>query len=617
MKNIYNVLALLLMAVGLGSCSNEMENIEEAKGYIQLEMETITSTNTRATVMDAPSNYDSKTLLVRILNAQNQVVKETTWKDGTFASSEFASPIMLTPGTYTVEAHSANWDGTGSGWNAPFYAGTATVTVTAGHLAKAKLKLTQDNVKVEVIWDQSFKDNFSSAKATISMENNDEVSSRAFNMTGTSNGAAYFPVGNLEWQLTATNKRGIRNDMSDVIRDVKARDYFRIKFSVAEAGSIGSIDIYLDETTRTYNISINVPRESTVSLNANRITESVAAAAAVGGSSAVLSGTAAGKDMDKGKLFLQYRKKGTEDWTTVDNATLMAANAITEVSGGVEVSYNVTGLQASTQYEYQLAQDGAPVVTSNTIAFTIEGESLYNGGFELWHYETNKEIAYPTASESIKYWSSSNPGSGSVLKSLAKLTDRTTDYVHGGTYAAKLQSKSTMGILAAASLYTGEFGNLNVTSQEASLKWGVPFTGRPASLHGYMMYKPGTVNLAKTAASDGTPLPSEAPREGELDHCHIFCALMNINAPLDVSNGDLSTFPTWTNRNDSRIVAYGIKVQTTTQDGWVEFDIPLEYYQTGVIPKYLVIVAAASKYGDYFHGSSSSVLYLDDFELRY
>ncbi len=617
MKKIFNVFALLLTAIGISSCGNDMENIEETKGYLQLEMETIASTNTRADIMDAPSNYDSKTLVVRILDAQSNVVKESTWKDGAFVNTEFASPIMLTPGTYTVEAHSANWDGSGSGWNAAYYAGTTTTTVTAGHLAKAKLKLTQDNVKVDVIWDQSFRDNFTTAKATVSMENNDEVGSRVFNMTGSSNGAAYFPVGNLEWQLTATNKRGVRHDTSNTITDVKARDYFRIKFSVAEAGTAGSIDVYLDETTRTYTININVPRESTVSLNANRVTTTEAAATIVGGSSAVLSGSAAGKDLNKDKLFLQYRKKSEETWTTIDNATLTAASAITEVSSGVEVSYKVNGLLASTPYEYQLAQEGEPTVTSNTVSFTIEGEALYNGGFELWHYEGKNEIAYPTASEGIKYWSSSNPGSGSVTKSLAKLTDKTTEQVHGGTYAAKLMSKATMGILAAASLYTGEFGNLDVASQAASLKWGVPFTARPASLHGYMMYKPGAVNITATSAKDGTPLPSDAPGSGEPDHSHIFCALMNIDSPLEVNNGDLSTFPTWTNRNDPRIVAYGIKVQKTTQNNWVEFDIPLDYYQTNVKPKYLIIVAAASKYGDYFHGSSSSVLYLDDLELRY
>lgn len=615
MKKIFNVFALLLTAFAIASCSNEIENVEATKGYIQLDMETLVSTNTRAN--DAPADYNSKKLVVRVMDAQSQVIKETTWENGTFASTEFASPIMVNPGTYTVEAHSADWDGSGSGWNAPFYAGTTSVTVTAGHLAKAKLKLTQDNVKVDVVWDQSFRDNFKTAKATISMEGNDEVGSRAFNMNGTNNGAAFFPVGNLEWQLTATNMRNVRHDKSDVITNVQARDYYRIKFSVAEAGSIGSINIYLDESTRTYTIDINVPRESTVSLTANRVTTSLAQAAVVGGSSAELSGTAQGKDLKKDKLFLQYREKGTEQWTVISNAELVDANAIKDVTSGVEVSYTVTGLKASTQYEYQLAQEGESTVTSNTITFTIEGAALYNGGFELWHYEGKNEIAYPTASSDVIYWSSSNPGSGSVTKSLAKLTDKTTEQVHGGTYAAKLMSKSTMGILAAASLYTGEFGNLNVSSQEASLKWGVPFTGRPASLHGYMMYKPGSVNITSTEAKDGTPLPDEAPASGTPDHCHIFCALMNIDSPLDVSNGDLSTFPDWTNRNDSRIVAYGIKVQKTTQNNWVEFDIPLDYYQTNVIPKYLVIVAASSKYGDFFHGSSSSVLYLDDFELRY
>ena len=612
MKKIFNVIVLLLTAIVLDSCNSDMENVEQSKGYIQLEMSTIISTNTRA---DAPANYDGTLLQVRILDATNNVIKETTWKDGVFANTEFASPISLTPGNYTVEAHSANWDGSGSGWNAPFYAGSAKVFVEAGHLAKAKLKLTQDNVKVEVFWDQSFKENFTSAQARISVENNDEIGYRAFIMNGTDRGAAYFPVGNLEWWLSATNKRGVRHDTSNIIKDVKARDYVRITYSVAEAGTTGSMDVYLDESTRTYTITINVPRESTVNLSANRVTNYEAAAAIVGGSSAVLSGSASGKDLDKTKLFLQYRLKNTEQWTVIDNAALVAANAIKDVTDGVEITYSVTGLQASTNYEYQLVQEGNPNVTSNIVTFTIEGTALYNGGFELWHYEGKNEIAYPTASESVKYWSSSNPGSGSVTKSLAKLTDKTTEQKHGGNYAAKLMSKSTMGILAAASLYTGEFGDLNVTSQTASLKWGVPFTSRPASLHGYMLYKPGNVNVTATQAKDGTPLPSDAPAEGSPDHCQIYCALMNIDSPLEVSNGNLSTFPNW--QTDSRVVAFGAITQKTTQSEWTEFTINLDYHNTTQKPKYLIIVASASKYGDYFHGSSSSVLYLDDFELKY
>ncbi len=605
MKKIFNVIVLLLIAISFGSCNSEMDKAEETKGYIQLEMSTIASTNTRA---DAPSNYDGKTLEVRILDATNKVVKETTWKDGVFANTEFANPIQLTPGSYVVEAHSANWDGSGSGWNAPFYAGATSVTVSAGHLAKAKLKLTQDNVKVDVFWDKSFKDNFKSAKATISVENNEDIASRIFIMNGTEKGAAYFPAGNLEWALSATNNRDIRHDTSNVIKDVKARDYVRITYSVAEAGNTGSVDVYLDESTRTYTVTINVPRESTVSLNAERVTVSEAAAAKVGGSSAVLSGSASGKDLDKTKLFLQYHLKGTEQWTVIDNATLVQANAIKDVTGGVEVTYKVTGLLASTSYEYQLVQEGNPNVTSNVVTFKIDGEALYNGGFELWHYETDKNIAYPTESSSKIYWSSSNPGSGSALASLAKLTDKTTDKVHGGSYAAKLTSKSTLGILAAASLFTGTFVDMNVSTKAAKLDWGVPFTSRPASLHGYMIYEPGPVNIV------GSNLPAGAPAEGDNDHCQIYIALMTTHVVVD--NSDMSTFPKW-DGTDSRVIAYGAKTVNTKQSGWQEFDIPLTYYNTTTKPSYLLIVCSASKYGDYFHGSKSSVLYLDDFELKY
>ena len=34
-------------------------------------------------------------------------------------------------------------------------------------------------------------------------------------------------------------------------------------------------------------------------------------------------------------------------------------------------------------------------------------------------------------------------------------------------------------------------------------------------------------------------------------------------------------------------------------------------------PTYILIVASASKYGDYFTGSTSSVLLLDEFELLF
>jgi hypothetical protein len=39
MKKIFNVIALLLIAISFGSCNSEMDKAEETKGYIQLTEE--------------------------------------------------------------------------------------------------------------------------------------------------------------------------------------------------------------------------------------------------------------------------------------------------------------------------------------------------------------------------------------------------------------------------------------------------------------------------------------------------------------------------------------------------------------------------------------------------
>ena len=46
-----------------------------------------------------------------------------------------------------------------------------------------------------------------------------------------------------------------------------------------------------------------------------------------------------------------------------------------------------------------------------------------------------------------------------------------------------------------------------------------------------------------------------------------------------------------------------------------QFKINLTYRDYFTRPKYILIVASASKYGDYFTGSTSSVMYLDECEL--
>ena len=71
--------------------------------------------------------------------------------------------------------------------------------------------------------------------------------------------------------------------------------------------------------------------------------------------------------------------------------------------------------------------------------------------------------------------------------------------------------------------------------------------------------------------------------------------------------------------NNKNVIAYGsITDEEAKGTGeWQEFTIDLKYRDLTRSPKYIIIVASASKYGDYFTGSTSSVMYVDDFSLSY
>jgi hypothetical protein len=64
------------------------------------------------------------------------------------------------------------------------------------------------------------------------------------------------------------------------------------------------------------------------------------------------------------------------------------------------------------------------------------------------------------------------------------------------------------------------------------------------------------------------------------------------------------------------VIGYGVLEITKATDGYVEFDIPIEY-KNDKTPTYIGIMVASSKWGDVFTGSTDTVLFVDEFELRY
>ncbi|MDE5635325.1 MAG: PCMD domain-containing protein, partial [Muribaculaceae bacterium] len=67
----------------------------------------------------------------------------------------------------------------------------------------------------------------------------------------------------------------------------------------------------------------------------------------------------------------------------------------------------------------------------------------------------------------------------------------------------------------------------------------------------------------------------------------------------------------------SEVVAYGNIQYGKTVTDYIPFEFEFKYTSTQRVPKYILIVASASKYGDYFTGGNGSVLYVDDLNLLY
>ena len=304
----------------------------------------------------------------------------------------------------------------------------------------------------------------------------------------------------------------------------------------------------------------------------------------------------------KTSLRIEWKKADDSDWD--ENSHVIEYYELTE-SGTDNIKATLKGLEPNTTYEYRLCyEDGEEEFIGSSITFTTEEQiPLYNGGFENWW--VNGNVAYPNE-QGFSYWDTSNPGSASFGGSN---TVETINPVHGGGKAAKLESKYIVIKFAAASLYTGTFGQL-IGTNGAKLNWGVPFASRPTALKGYMQYSPKVINRV------GKNLPADAPTEGDLDQCTMYCALLS--EALVVDNTNMNTFPDW--ENDPRVIAYGTLPAEQNVDSkgkWKRVNIPFVYRDLDKKPTHLLVVFSASKYGDYFHGGEGSTLYVDDFSLEY
>lgn len=289
--------------------------------------------------------------------------------------------------------------------------------------------------------------------------------------------------------------------------------------------------------------------------------------------------------------------------------------AVGEVSGNT-VTATITGLTPGSRYEYKVYADD--FISADIKSFTTDSEQqLPNAGFEEWNTSSKTYLICTDASS--MFWDSGNHGSSKMGKNVTQ-PDETVK--HTGQRSIKMESQfvgiGTIGAFAAGNMFVGEFlGTENST--KGILGWGRPWTTRPKALKGYIKYSPQAITHV-----DSDNLPDV--HSGDMDSGILYIALVDDSHksyqsyksyPWIVRTADPAN---WLFSKDKpNVIAYGERIFTeaTAGDGMIEFEIPIEYYKTDIKPSNIIVVASASRYGDYYTGGQSSTMWLDDLQLVY
>lgn len=306
-----------------------------------------------------------------------------------------------------------------------------------------------------------------------------------------------------------------------------------------------------------------------------------------------------------GNVGFNYREKGTADWTFVAGT-----------NNGTTLTATVDNLKFGTTYEYCAVAGGYTSPAKELT--TLTPPQLPNASFEQTSTASDKALMF-SADPNDFYWDSGNHGSQKMSKNV---TEETTKYFHSGKQGLCLHSQyvglGALGKFAAGNIFIGKY--LATEGMDGVLGWGRPFNCpiRPKALKVWARYEPVNITHDDTSA-----LPSVS--KGDPDNGIVYIALvtdqtMSYNSEtwpqiVKTSSSSRQLF----DPSGSNVVAYGEHVFTsaTTEPGLVEITIPLNDVNPSLTVSNIIIVASASRYGDYFVGGNGSLLYLDDFELVY
>ena len=290
---------------------------------------------------------------------------------------------------------------------------------------------------------------------------------------------------------------------------------------------------------------------------------------------------------------VEYRQQGSEEWIKAPQEW------ITHTGGSFYA--RLQNLNPETTYEartYSDSEFGAVETFTTGSIIQVPNSTLgeWNKVGKVWN---------PWPEGGTPFWDTGNKGATTIGESNSTPT---TDTSSGTGQGARLETVfaglGVIGKLAAGNIFVGEYVRTDGTN--GVLNFGREFKQRPTKMRGYLKYNCATISNSNDEYKHLI---------GQPDTCSVYIALVDSPQPIEIRTNPKNR--QLFDKNAPYVVAYGQFQSGETIPDYIPFEITLDYNSTDRVPTYILIVASASKYGDFFTGGVGSVLCIDDLELIY
>ena len=616
MKKTAIVLCLVLAAA---ACNKADVNQEAGQGILNLSVN-----------IDAPTKAALSS--EELLNTASVKIYKANYKGQvrSYTYADMPSPFYLATDSYRVDVEAGECvkeNPAVASWEQKSYKGSTGFEIKKNNVEYITVEAFVNNAVTNISFDQTVAENFAAGYSfTIGL---DEQSQLVYDASK-SGAEGYFIVDGIKnpsfnWTFTGTLlKDGTSFTKTGTIDGIAAGKVYKmnLKYTIKD-GDI-EFTLMVDYTTDIVDDTIVFEPVMTGLLPSS--------AFEIWAGHAVVHANVDAKQNPGATVQFGYSSDGSA-WSYAD--------ASQNEDGTYSAS--LTGLAPTTAYSYYLVVNGENIGEPKT--FTTEAApALPNASFE-YVSKVSGEDFYKfydpdcgVEGATTKFWGSGNgdeetTGSLGCPGKYGQITVPEENDKIDGNRSVLAQSLEVMGLkLAAGNIFTGQFLHTEGTTG-GSVNFGRPFSARPTALRFWAKYTTGTMGKYSGTA-DGVTLSSS-----DYDRAQIKVAFGtwdykkyggSADSPVLVNTTDASTFVDFYNDKKGGTVANGDviiyndgydlnragKVAYAT-DQWKEYVIPLNYQKSNVYPTHIIISCSASQYGDYFVGSTSSRLWLDDFELIY